>query len=523
MYKYRFFTKLTIILMGLAWLNTVTATDFSQKWEEKFYNPKPLDQDVILPMPCGGNMVFRVVKTNTTSPLEDIKITLGGNSETDGYADFETQNYIAGGFADKAKQRYFLMAKYEVSTLQYNSVMQNKCSKVNLKGLLPITNISWFDAVAFSDKYTQWLLKNAADKLPKEDGVNGFVRLPTNAEWEFASRGATAVSISEFRENIFPNKDGIHSIAWFNDSKSANGKLQLIGRLKPNQIGLFDTLGNASEMIFDSFKANKLNRYHGQASGMVVRGGSYLKSKAEVNNVSRLEQPYYAANGSPKKSKDMGFRVVLTVPLLTSSSKIKQLESEWKSLGSDSENVKQQDDNVVDTLENLAKNVADKELKNELNATKDKLRAANQASEEQRNVAVQSALQLGAFLCSNVSDLNGVLEQSTRIVDSVKSIYPDDKDKLKKPQQRLDEAQKALDYTLRYYADTIVSVSGNYLEKTLASQVGRTKYIIAGHGNANLSSYIDLYWQQLRLYYQDGKVNLKQWLSQCTNIKENKL
>ncbi len=53
-------------------------------WEEKFYNPQPLENDVILPLPCEGNMVFRVVRTNTQQPLEDTLVTLGGNREQDG-------------------------------------------------------------------------------------------------------------------------------------------------------------------------------------------------------------------------------------------------------------------------------------------------------------------------------------------------------------------------------------------------------------------------------------------------------
>ncbi len=166
------------------------------------------------------------------------------------------------------------MAKYEVTEAQYQAVMTEKCNTPTLKGLLPMTNITWFDAMTFTQKYNEWLLKQAKGALPTEDGVAGFVRLPTNVEWEFASRGGVAVTPSEFRENTFPMQDGLVNYAWFNNAKSANGRLQVIGRLKPNPLGLFDTLGNASEMMFDSFKMNKLSRYHGQEGGVIVRGAA---------------------------------------------------------------------------------------------------------------------------------------------------------------------------------------------------------------------------------------------------------
>ena len=46
----------------------------------------------------------------------------------------------------------------------------------------------------------------------------------------------------------------------------------------------------------------------------------------------------------------------------------------------------------------------DEKLKQEITKTKDELRAANQARDEQRDAAIRSALQLGGFLCANVSD-----------------------------------------------------------------------------------------------------------------------
>ena len=157
MFKYRF------SLLALIMASTAVS---AQPWEEKFFNPKKLDGDIVLPMPCEGSMVFRVIKTNTKKPLEDIKVTLGGNSnDEDGYAQYATPNYISGSFANEKQERYFLMGKYEVTEAQFNAVMKGEqCPSVNMKTSLPAINMSWFDAVEFTHKYNEWLLKNAADK-----------------------------------------------------------------------------------------------------------------------------------------------------------------------------------------------------------------------------------------------------------------------------------------------------------------------------------------------------------------------
>lgn len=500
-------------------------------WEEKFFNPKPLEGDVVLPMPCDGKMVFRVVKTNTNKPLEDIKITLGGNSNSeDNYAQYATPSYIAGSFSDNTKERYFLIGKYEVTEAQYNAVMKaEQCASPNMKGLLPITNVSWFDGVDFSRRYNEWLLKNAADSLPVEDGAKGFVRLPTNAEWEYASRGGAAVDAGVFRENTFPAPNGLNEYAW--SSKSANGKLQLIGRLSPNPLGLFDTLGNASEMVFDSFQANKLNRYHGQEGGLVVRGGSYVKPESEVNNVSRIEIPYYDASGATKK-KDMGFRLVMTAPLLTSSNKIKQIRQEWEALGNSHQD--KEEANIVGKLAELASNVEDDKLKQEINQTKEDLRASNQARDEQRDAAARSALQLGAFLCANVSDLQAVVEREKIAIQSFEESVnaeqdPDLKSILAQKGEdfklKLIEAEKARDYVLNYYTSTITGTFDTYSQDVVKAQVERVKKIMGekrlatGEKATNITQYVDLYWSHLNQYYKNGQIGREKWLAQCTDIK----
>ncbi|KAG1250143.1 hypothetical protein G6F66_015401 [Rhizopus arrhizus] len=57
-------------------------------------------------------------------------------------------------------------------------------------------------------------------------------------------------------------------------------------------------LGNADEMIFESFRLNKLDRQHGQAGGFIGRGGNYLTPQPDMRTASRREQPYYSATSA---------------------------------------------------------------------------------------------------------------------------------------------------------------------------------------------------------------------------------
>ena len=60
--------------------------------------------------------------------------------------------------------------------------------------------------------------------------------------------------------------------------------------------------------MFDAFKLNRLDHYHGQSGGVTVRGGSYLNSAESLTNAYRIERPLYH-NGNADKAKDIGFRV----------------------------------------------------------------------------------------------------------------------------------------------------------------------------------------------------------------------
>ena len=235
-------------------LLAVTQAVLAAPWDTKFFNPKPAEDDVILPMPCEGSMAFRKIHVPLDKPLDDLKVMLGSDSGDLRYLEQAHPAFIAGSFTtDKpAPGRYYLMAKYELTELQYQAVMTEVCPRPSMKLMSPQVSISWFEAMQFSDKYNVWLRKNALEALQKEDKVPGFVRLPTEVEWEFSARGGNAVSTTDFRATMYPMVDGINKHVWFAGSQSSNGKLQVTGLLQPNTLGLHDMLGNADEMMFES-------------------------------------------------------------------------------------------------------------------------------------------------------------------------------------------------------------------------------------------------------------------------------
>jgi hypothetical protein len=513
---------------GLATISLLPSLSFAEPWDSKFYNPKPAKDDVILPMPCDGSLVMKKVFTPTNKSLDDVKVILGSNQKELGFAEYATPNYIAGSFSDVGKERYYLIGKYEITVLQYQSVMNDTCPipKVNLS--FPITDISWFDAIAFTNKYNRWLIENRS-KLKSISLPNGYVRLPSNTEWEYAARGGSKVTESEFRESRFPMTGNLENYAWFSGAKSANGKLQLIGRLEPNPLDLFDILGNASEMMFDSFRMNKLDRYHGQQGGMTVRGGSYLTPESSTTSAFRTEKPFYDDKGA-YKSKDVGFRLVYTTEVMNSSDKIKELEKEWNQLGSETES--SENANVVSELEKITKQVEDEKTKKELNQLNTLLRSANQARDEQRDRSIQSALQLGAFLCANVSDLSSKFEyndnlyrtMANEVCDPKESDTLDDdnmcsKVKLNNLKQVVDESKNARDFILKYYSDTIVNTASNYEKVTINDQVNSTQFILENSGKANMSDYLKLYFKHINQYIESGKIARSAWLQTCNEIK----
>jgi hypothetical protein len=499
-------------------------------WEDRYYNPKPLDGDVVLPMPCGGAMTFRRVPIRPEGgegPLSDLPVSLGDVDETKGYAESLRPAYVAGSFTAKDGDRYFLMGKYEVNQLQYQA-LSGSCPEVSRQKRLPQDEVAWIDAVRAADAYSTWILANAFDEVPIEEEQPGFVRLPTEAEWEFAARGGNAVSPSEFRERSFPMPDGKTQYVWFAGTKSANGKPRPIGLLAPNPLGLHDILGNLGEIVFDPFRLSKVARLHGQAGGYVVRGGNFFTDEADIRSSHRVEVPFYR-DARPWRSKTTGFRLAVVAPVITSKDRLRQIEADWSKLGAqpsasgetespfklpDGEVI----ENPVEELGALADAAGDEALKDRLQNLQLAFRESFQARDEQRDRAAGAAIRLGAFLCKKLHDDGGFVDALKQVYERCVSRSGAESENCVNRKNSLDGNEAVLFDTVRYYADTVKGAGEDYGQTVLDQQLTRYRNQLVASDVRSLIPFAEQFHRQSLQMRREKRIERTRWFKECKDL-----
>jgi formylglycine-generating enzyme required for sulfatase activity len=107
-----------------------------------------------------------------------------------------------------------------------------------------------------------------------------FYRLPTEIEWEYASKAGTEIP-----------SDRLKDYAWFKGN--SNEKYQQVGLKKPNVFGLHDMLGNVSEWVLDHFDSDVYPRkespvFIDKYADAVVRGGNFQDEATLVRPTARM-------------------------------------------------------------------------------------------------------------------------------------------------------------------------------------------------------------------------------------------
>jgi hypothetical protein len=317
------------ILAGLAIFIAMQISCLVSLGAADSFNPQPADGDYILPMPNGAAMVFRPVfigKGSQPFAYREFKV---GDRSGGGFKEYPTNVVIGGSFigTDARGQTDWLyyMGKYEVTEAQYIAVMKPG-SKTDSQ--LPVTNVSWYDVQSFIEKYNLWLFEHVPDRLPKNEDALGFVTLPTEIEWEFAARGATAVDATRF-DKKHPYTGPLAKYEWYAGPSSSHGKIKPVGQLAPNPLSIYDMLGNVSEMTASLYQ---IEYYQGRTGGFVARGGTSFEKESKIRSSLRNEIPFFNTIGGKTiatRQPILGFRLGLSSPIYAGRDTSRKLAEAW--------------------------------------------------------------------------------------------------------------------------------------------------------------------------------------------------
>jgi formylglycine-generating enzyme required for sulfatase activity/tRNA A-37 threonylcarbamoyl transferase component Bud32 len=211
----------------------------------------------------------------------------------------------------------FYMGIYEITNRQYKMFIEDTdyIAPINVLGkdsaytiwkqndiakeLLdyPVINISWYDA----NEFCKWLCE-------KENVPQGTYRLPTEAEWEKASKAG--------QDYMYPWGNETPSAEFLNYNQKWNGvfTLKKVGSYESNLYGIYDIAGNVWEWCIDRYDTDfyKTAEYKNpvnieKGSQRVLRGGSWSSYAFLVRSANRY------SNDPDVRYFYNGFRIVRVI------------------------------------------------------------------------------------------------------------------------------------------------------------------------------------------------------------------
>jgi formylglycine-generating enzyme required for sulfatase activity len=227
----------------------------------------------------------------------------------------------------------FWVSRYEITQGQYQQVMGNNRSDFSVAGQdsgrvqglntsrFPLEKVTWHDCIAFANKLNgldrparqpYYRINNGTVEMAGGDGY----RLLTEAEWEYVARAGTTTAFpwGDSLSSEQANFDGTRPYGGTANGKSL-GRTAPVGSYPANPWGLYDTVGNVWEWVWDryagdykQFASEVAADPQGPAQGVdrVLRGGSWHNSGWVCRPAAR-----FGSNPDDRKVDGAGFRLAL--------------------------------------------------------------------------------------------------------------------------------------------------------------------------------------------------------------------
>mgnify|MGYP001563762286 FL=1 len=201
----------------------------------------------------------------------------------------------------------------------------------------PVVHVAWEDAVAFCD----W--------LSAKSGLN--VRLPTEAEWEYAAQAGTYggnqdrstgeyswgvafykddLPVGNFADQAFGSRYPAWKYPVVNTHNDGYAMLAPVRSYKPNSFGLYDMSGNAWEWTASVYRSRaydepngrntKLDENYSEGFNHTMRGGAFDFELPFLRIQKRRSLAFVRHDHDVLSGISIGFRIVSNGPFLGDSS-----------------------------------------------------------------------------------------------------------------------------------------------------------------------------------------------------------
>jgi len=254
--------------------------------------------EITIPLLCDSKIHrLEVAATKADDKEEFVRLQINGRS----YGVYKIRNALSNSSSSHSSSssstasltiipefvpipgKNFSMSKYETTFAQYDAYAEETgiakpSDDFSGRGNRPVINVNWNDANA----YAAWLSKKTGKSY----------RLPTEEEWEFATRGGTTT-------NYFWGDDiGVNNANCNGCGSQWDGKQTApVGSFKANSFGLFDMHGNVYEWTSSCWLENFCDT-------RVLRDASWDAPPSNLHSDFRTGFTF------TMRSKHFGFRLV---------------------------------------------------------------------------------------------------------------------------------------------------------------------------------------------------------------------